>query len=235
MPKFLLLSAGAASCSNGWVKYSTSCYYFSSSQLIYSTAQTTCQALDSRANLACVGSADENSFIKTKAEENELEYGVWIGYSDSSVESDWIWEDSTCTSTYSNWASNEPNGGDSDDCAKLDIRTGRSEKWYDRPCSSDYTFVCEYADEDEENADDNDDGSGGSAGRTSTGAVGGPLVVRLEHVRHDIVRVVDLVHHQRSGEQLRLAVAPQLEQVPHVDGVDIEPNRQYGIQIQIQV
>ena len=164
VPKFLLLSAGAASCSNGWVKYSTSCYYFSSSKLIYSTAQTKCQTLNSRANLACVGSADENSFIKTKAEENELENGVWIGYSDSSVESDWIWEDSTCTSTYSNWALNEPNGGDSDDCAKLDIRTGRSGNWYDLPCSSDYSFVCEYADEDEENADDNDDGSGGSAG-----------------------------------------------------------------------
>ena len=136
----------------GWVKYSTSCYYFSSSQLIYIAAQTACQTLDLRANLACVGSADENSFIKTKAEENELERGVWIGYSDSSVESDWIWEDSTCTSTYANWASNEPSG---DDCAKLDV--DRSGNWYDRPCSSDYAFVCEYVDEDEENADDNDD------------------------------------------------------------------------------
>jgi hypothetical protein len=139
------LDHAAASCSSDWVSYEGACYYFeTSSKLEYSAAQAVCQSLDSRANLACVNSATENDWLASQAEDaNDDITGFWIGYSDMADESTWVWEDSTCTSSYENWATNEPNGGASDDCVKLQVP---ETTWRDRPCTQTLPYVCKYED-----------------------------------------------------------------------------------------
>jgi hypothetical protein len=133
-----LLEGRAFACSSGWTSYSSACYYFESSSSTYTAAQSACEALDSRASLACVNSATENDWLASEADTNGLS-GAWIGYTDSVSEGTWVWEDSTCTSSYENWDTNEPNG---DDCAKLQV--GSDTSWKDRPCTSTYGYICEY-------------------------------------------------------------------------------------------
>jgi hypothetical protein len=43
---------------------------------------------------------------------------------------------------YDPWASSEPNGGDSENCALLNVN-GRLSEWGDEDCENHYRFICE--------------------------------------------------------------------------------------------
>jgi hypothetical protein len=65
----------------------------------------------------------------------------WIGYNDRSSEGTWVW-DSGATSTYTQWAADEPDGGTSENCAELNQKHPRT-GWVDGDCSTDRRYVCE--------------------------------------------------------------------------------------------
>ena len=64
----------------------------------------------------------------------------WIGFNDIATTNTWVWTDGT-PSDYTNWNTNEPNGGHIENCAEL-LTSGL---WNDIGCT--YTFfwfVCNH-------------------------------------------------------------------------------------------
>jgi hypothetical protein len=67
----------------------------------------------------------------------------WMGYTDAGTEGIWAWQDGS-TSTFTAWASGEPNdSGAGEDCGQLN-RFHPEYTWNDEPCYSTFRFVCEY-------------------------------------------------------------------------------------------
>ena len=97
-------------------------------------------------DLASIEDASEQAFVETLIDdaggwESEAPY---IGYADEVIESSWGWSNGS-TSTWTNWSTNEPNGGSSENCAQLNWPLGTGE-WNDTDCygtSADRGYVCE--------------------------------------------------------------------------------------------
>ena len=67
---------------------------------------------------------------------------VWIGFNDRTVEGAWEW-DGGHKGSWTNWAVNEPNDSNGEDCAHL-WNGGRNGRWTwnDNQCTNSYSFVC---------------------------------------------------------------------------------------------
>ena len=63
---------------------------------------------------------------------------IWIGFSDISVEGEWKWQDGAKV-VFRKWRSDEPNGGERQNCAMLFAYSG---KWYAYPCPDPFNYVC---------------------------------------------------------------------------------------------
>ena len=102
--------------------------------LSWSEANDYCASQIGRTSLATIGDATENaeawSLCSTVASSS---YGCWIGYNDIDVEGTWEW-DSGDESTYTNWATYEPNGGTTENCACM--WSYYSGGWVDCSCDS---------------------------------------------------------------------------------------------------
>ena len=125
-----------ASCPCDVAWYGDHAYMFCDSASTWSSAKTSCSTYGY--GLTSIGSSGEDDWIATEIEVVNSGYAWWIGYNDSSTEGTWVWSDGS-TSTYTGWASGQPNGSRymDQDCAAL--IPNDSEGWYDYYCS--YYYV----------------------------------------------------------------------------------------------
>lgn len=88
-------------------------YYVSNSSMHWTEARDACVAAGG--HLATIGSAEENAFIWNQAVILRGPSGgaPWIGFTDSSVEGQWLWETGEPV-TYTNWAPGQPDNSNGD-------------------------------------------------------------------------------------------------------------------------
>ena len=85
--------------------------------------------------LATIASASEFAFTATLHNRAGVSSDrTWIGYSDAATEGVWVW-DSGLATTYTNWLSSEPNGGETENCT-LNVALNPV-GWGDFPCDRD--------------------------------------------------------------------------------------------------
>ena len=87
-----------------------------------------------------IQSNSENDFLA-----RQVPHGLsfWIGYSDQTTESVWLWNNTGVRGGYTSWVKGQPdNFGSGEDCAEMFGVLGRK-RWNDFPCGQRKWFVCE--------------------------------------------------------------------------------------------
>jgi len=102
----------------------------------YASAQELCSSYG--AHVVTIGSGLENFFVSSLV--TPVDH-VWLGFTDSENEDDWLWEDGSEV-YYTNWASGEPNDAGGEDCAEMYVS---SADWNDISCTDTNYVVCEYS------------------------------------------------------------------------------------------
>lgn len=125
-------------CPVGWVQYSKSCYFISTSTKSWNDAKQFCISKGSA--LVSINTIGEQTFLR----ERTVPFYTWIGLSDATGV--WAWADG---SDYSSgpkfWILGQPDDyywhefGDREDCAHLHA----DGKWNDEHCSRLYRWICE--------------------------------------------------------------------------------------------
>jgi hypothetical protein len=112
----------------------------------FTEGDTSCQAAGY--TYGSIRSAAENAFVRNLVLSASIPTGVpgtvRLGYSDTAVEGNWVWEDGY-SSSYANWYPGEPNDGGccGQDCAYLDANSPRNGRWDDGACGPNtYPFLC---------------------------------------------------------------------------------------------
>ena len=90
-------------------------------------------------DLASVGSAAENNFIRSLSSE-----GLWLGGTDSGQEGRFVWTDGTAW-TYQNWAPGQPDNSGNEDFVHMLRARDSGSRWNDYTNKLDYVtgYVCE--------------------------------------------------------------------------------------------
>lgn len=130
------------------------CYLVEASPRSWSEARAQCQARGAGWDLASLRSPLDSVFA---AELLEIE--AWVGATDAAVEGQWLWADTAeafwsgtgagqaLNGAYTNWNSDEPNGGDNSDCARTLPRSllfpRRVAPWADLSCAERRGALCE--------------------------------------------------------------------------------------------
>ncbi|KAK8734902.1 hypothetical protein OTU49_005721, partial [Cherax quadricarinatus] len=129
-PVILIPPSNERYCPEGWEKESDHCYMFSTQEMSWSAAASSCASQDS--SLVSILSWREQDFVKLYQQG-----GSWIGLNDRKTENAWIWSDGSSV-TITNWNVGEPTGG-GENCAQMLADTG---KWNDIPCDLQLVFSC---------------------------------------------------------------------------------------------
>ena len=79
--------------------------------------------------------------------DNDNGVNVWIGFSDREQEGEWKWTDNSNSYVYKHWREGEPDGGDIENCAFMDMDDGF---WKDTKCSDKHRFMCKMASDPDE-------------------------------------------------------------------------------------
>ncbi|XP_048752140.2 macrophage mannose receptor 1-like isoform X2 [Ostrea edulis] len=130
-------------CPSGFIesKISNKCYkVVQGSALSFNEAKQECSKLGKEYFLASIHSDMENAFIALQLDTTKS-YNVWIGLSDESFESQFIWLDNSPVD-FTNWNNGEPNSY-SENCAEMIVSGERIGKWNDAPCSSKRGYICQ--------------------------------------------------------------------------------------------
>ncbi|XP_053386145.1 C-type lectin domain family 4 member F-like [Mercenaria mercenaria] len=101
-------------CPTGWTKFKSYCYLYVKDRLPYYTARERCSSQG--ASVADIQSKEEADFIVKLCTDSghtfdEWPGQVWIGFTDEVTENVWISDRTGRQATYTNWRSNQPNGG----------------------------------------------------------------------------------------------------------------------------
>ena len=88
-------------------------------------------------NLVVISSSAENTTVAELAS-----VPAWIGATDAADEGVWTVPDGSYVIAYESFASGEPDGGSSANCAVINDG-GRRGSWADDACSTSRRFVCE--------------------------------------------------------------------------------------------
>ncbi|XP_018958711.1 ladderlectin-like [Cyprinus carpio] len=138
---FIVFSTGnadvnlAEKCAYGWTNFGVRCYKFFPQTVNMITAERNCQNLDS--NLASVHNKMENDFLLSLLPSSSMR--SWIGAHDAIQDGQWVWSDGT-PYDYTNWCSNEPNGGDSENFVEINWTSNQC--WNDASYSTSMGYVC---------------------------------------------------------------------------------------------
>ena len=65
---------------------------------------------------------------------------IWLAATDGAEEGMWKWLDGTPVYKFTNWNTNEPNGGNNENC--INMKVGYGNKWSDYKCEDAHPFVC---------------------------------------------------------------------------------------------
>ncbi len=109
------------------------CYRAATAPLPWNEARAACLA--SGGDLASIGSAEEDALVGGLVNES-----VWLGASDQQVDNFFQWVDGSPVS-FTNWGPGQPDAFPGQDCVQKREEPG--EPWYDQPCSSVLSYVCE--------------------------------------------------------------------------------------------
>lgn len=109
--------------------------------VVVTTARTWADAAQSCASmgmgLVTLESSAENDWLLPRQPAGD----VWLGLNDRATEGLWRWMDGS--SSYTRWATGEPNNSGNEDCAASYSASGR---WDDLPCTLTRPFICESLD-----------------------------------------------------------------------------------------
>nr|ACU83224.1 perlucin-like protein isoform A [Ruditapes philippinarum] len=132
-----VISAGAY-CDDGWIAYSSHCYYIGFVERSFMEAHNFC---DSRgAYLVRIESSGENSFL-TNLLRNLRVSDTWTGLSDMRSEGSYRWFHSNNYPSYTNWGRGEPNNDGNEDCVGFWSRINYY--WNDFQCRHELRPLCE--------------------------------------------------------------------------------------------
>ncbi|KAM8773189.1 uncharacterized protein AB9X84_014534 [Acanthopagrus schlegelii] len=124
----------------GWVYFSDSLYYISSTKKTWWDSRYDC--LWRAADLVIIGSRAEQFLFKNKDFIRQHQKEMWIGLTDRQWEGVWTWVDGTRLTT-SFWDSGEPNNhGGNEDCVEI-LSLNSVYNWNDETCGNTNYWMCE--------------------------------------------------------------------------------------------
>nr|XP_029524758.1 CD209 antigen-like protein C isoform X2 [Oncorhynchus nerka] len=126
-------------CHEGWIKFETSCYFFSTVNKTWEESRMDC--IRREAHLVIINNREEQVFINGLNGANKQ---IWIGLTDTFAEGTWKWVDGTpLTTTY--WGDGQPNSWKEteQDCGEFVHRSTDPGDWNDDGCSVEQYCVCE--------------------------------------------------------------------------------------------
>lgn len=115
-----------------WVQVEDHCYFFSTEEKTWTSAEADCQKRHQTAHLVSLLTWAELDAVCDR----QLARG-WIGLSDRNQVDEWKWIDGRAVKI-TNWESGEPNGDD-ESCVEMYVNTCT---WNDVPCSDLKTYAC---------------------------------------------------------------------------------------------
>ena len=132
--------ASSTSCSSRWTSgVGGRCYYLTRGSYSWTAARSYCQSVGG--DLARADTSSRNDFITSY-----LTYGVddvWIGLSDASHEGHFHWVGTDEHAVFENWEAGQPNGGDSQDCVRVNYSNSINGLWNDDSCGAPHRCLCE--------------------------------------------------------------------------------------------
>ncbi|KAI8491486.1 hypothetical protein Bbelb_306860 [Branchiostoma belcheri] len=108
-----------ASCLEGYTKWRGICYKVFNTRKTFIEAAGACR--EEGGTLAMPRDADTNAFLISLYKSVSVHLGYWIGLHDQRIEGRFEWVDGSALGPYSSWAPGEPNNGDQDCVAYLDV------------------------------------------------------------------------------------------------------------------
>lgn len=127
-------------CPLNWKHFQSSCYFFSTTTLSWSSSRKNCSAMG--AHLVVINTWEEQEFLfRTKPRRKEF----YIGLTDQVVEGQWRWVDDTpFKESLSFWDAGEPsNTALVEDCATMRDSSNSRKNWNDVPCFFNMPWICE--------------------------------------------------------------------------------------------
>uniref|UniRef100_A0A3P9JLA7 C-type lectin domain-containing protein n=1 Tax=Oryzias latipes TaxID=8090 RepID=A0A3P9JLA7_ORYLA len=116
-------------CPSGWIRFGSSCYFFSVESKSWDEARKSCRARG--ADLVVINTKGEKTFLVAFRDEP-----VWIGLTDKAQEGTWKWVDGSPLTLN--------DGGDKlhgeEDCAEIRETPGF---WNDLACGTSLRWICE--------------------------------------------------------------------------------------------
>ncbi|MBM4361815.1 MAG: hypothetical protein FJ104_03980, partial [Deltaproteobacteria bacterium] len=123
-------------CPTGTTENTGRCYDFETANRTFAAARTFCQTYGAGYDLAVVGDATENEWIRSN-----LANAAYLGLTDAATEGTWL-DVNGSAPAYTNWYAPFPDGGVAANCVSLSDTSGF---WDDQACSSTRRYVCERA------------------------------------------------------------------------------------------
>uniref|UniRef100_A0A8C7X592 C-type lectin domain-containing protein n=1 Tax=Oryzias sinensis TaxID=183150 RepID=A0A8C7X592_9TELE len=127
---------GKTGCAEKWIRFGSSCYFFSEKSKSWDEAREA-----NEADLVVINTNEEKVLVSL----NYVYKSVWIGLTDKVQEATWKWVDGSPL-TLKFWGENQPDsdGGGKihgeEDCAEIRETPGF---WNDLPCGTPLRWICE--------------------------------------------------------------------------------------------
>ncbi|XP_023930741.1 macrophage mannose receptor 1-like [Lingula anatina] len=149
---FILPSVLGQLCPEGWLESPVSdyCFQFNPKRIskTWAEARKACQAR--LGDLAWYENTEERSFIvKTAGRMSQADpetEAFWVGLTDEVKEGEWKWvsEKAGTGSSLIDWAHNEPNGANSENCGEVLVKSDSFNvgKMNDKDCYSPFPYIC---------------------------------------------------------------------------------------------
>uniref|UniRef100_A0A3B3HYY4 C-type lectin domain-containing protein n=1 Tax=Oryzias latipes TaxID=8090 RepID=A0A3B3HYY4_ORYLA len=126
---------GKKGCPEKWIRFGSSCYFFSGESKTWDEARESCRAIE--ADLVVINTKEENEFISKLNKQK-----FWIGLSDRDLEGTWKWVDGSSLDLF--WASGQPdNHKGGEDCGHMLAYFESPGLWNDVQCSFAMQWICE--------------------------------------------------------------------------------------------
>ncbi|XP_034156939.2 CD209 antigen-like protein C [Pangasianodon hypophthalmus] len=116
----------------GWILFTSKFYYISTQRKNWTESRQDCR--ERGADLVIINSKEEQEFVDNLSKSKN--YGVYIGLTDLDNEGVWKWVDGTSMTT-AYWSSRNF-FSEGTDCVM-----NRYNRWFDRPCTETYYWICE--------------------------------------------------------------------------------------------